>query len=795
MSASSGHLGEIERLLAESPDDAARRERETWQTLLRQTDGGVVLFGAGRLGKLCAHGLQLAGVPLRAFCDRNAALHGTLQNGLEVLAPEEAARRFGSSALFVVAIWTGTAKESMVERLNWLRGLGCRHVTTYAPLVWACAPDETPFHSFDLPTRVLARAGEWKKLAHLLADGESQRVLLTALRQRLLGEFDAQPPASDQYFPADILPLTEEEGFIDGGAFDGDTLEAFLKRTEGKFAAYHAFEPDPANLERLRSRIAELPEAVRARIHVHAVALHSEATELTFSTHGAPTSHAAKEGNVVVLARTLDEEVDSTSPITLLKLDVEGAERAALAGARRLLARRGISAAVCVYHHPDDLWELPLQLHESLPERRLYLRQHGIDGWEAVCYAPSSDRACGVVAASAQTIPKTAPRPCPVCESTGAREVLHRQKFFEGPLGDGYDVVVCGNCGAGFADGIPTQAELDHYYAERSKYTYAHAGGVESPYDFRRFEIIADQLEPYLPSKEARILDIGCATGGLLSRMKSRGYHHLCGSDPSPACGGAAWRLHGIEVRTATLAEHAAWTEKFDVILLVGVLEHVNDVRNALRSISSLLRPGGIFYCAQPDVESFTECHNAPYQQFSLEHVNFFSRASLTRLMASMGLAPRATWRWMIEWRGGITDSVVSALFIAGATSIARDTVSGPALRNYITRCAAQDRLIAKAIDAALSAGEPWIVWGAGTLTRRLLASGRLSQTKIVAFVDTNPALCGTTLAGSPVISPKELDGYPGPILVCSVTFEREIVDFIRNQLKLKNRILTLTPV
>ena len=42
----------INELLAESPESAAQRERDTWPALLRGTDGSVVLFGAGRLGRL-----------------------------------------------------------------------------------------------------------------------------------------------------------------------------------------------------------------------------------------------------------------------------------------------------------------------------------------------------------------------------------------------------------------------------------------------------------------------------------------------------------------------------------------------------------------------------------------------------------------------------------------------------------------------------------------------------------------------------------------------------------------------
>jgi FkbM family methyltransferase len=793
MSASSEHLQEIERLLSEPLEAAAVRERETFGQLLRSTDGSVVLFGAGRLGKLCARGLRRAGVPLRAFCDRNPATHGTMQDGVDVLSPEEAARRFGDRALFVVAIWTGTAKESMVERVAWLGGLGCRQVATYAPLVWAHAGAETPFHSFDLPTRVLARAGELRRLARLLIDSESLRVLVAALRQRLHGQFDDHPPALDQYFPSDLLQLTPWEVVVDGGAFDGDTLEAFFKAARGEFAEYHAFEPDPANVERLRACVAALPEAVRNRVCVHPVALHAEATELAFSSHGAPTSHAATEGTVKVPARALDDALVSSRPVTFLKLDVEGAERAALAGAQRLIAKHRPSAAVCVYHGPNDLWELPLQLHEALPEHRLHLRQHGFDGWETVCYLLAPERA----ARPANVAPRMRlgePRPCPVCESTGAREVLYRQRFFEGPLGDGYDVVVCENCGAGFADGIPTQAELDRYYAERSKYTYAQAGGAESPYDFKRFETIADQLEPHLPSKDARILDIGCATGGLLSVLRKRGYRNVLGSDPSPACAEAARKLYGIEVRTAALSEHAAWREPFDAVLLVGVLEHVREVRTAIRTAAGLLREGGVLYCAQPDVEAFADCVNAPFQQFSTEHVNFFSGDSLTRAITGLGLVPRQTWQWLVEWREGITDSVVSIAVSRPGVSPAPSEVgrsSAPALRRYITKSCAEEVPLRAAIEELVEKRQPILVWGTGTLTRHLLATTRLGEAMIAAFVDGAP-LRPQHLAGRCVIAPDEIADRPEPIVIISQAFAREITAAIRNKHGLANRVLLL---
>ena len=459
-------------------------------------------------------------------------------------------------------------------------------------------------------------------------------------------------------------------------------------------------------------------------------------------------------------------------------------------------------------------------------------------------------------------------RPCPVCGGV-ERRVLYRQRFLDGPLGDGYDVVVCRQCGAGFAEGIPSQEELDRYYAGQSKYTYDHAGGAESPYDFKRFETIADQVIPFLPSREVRILDVGCATGGLLSVFKQRGFGNVLGVDPSPTCVPAARRLHGVEVRTATLAQLAGWQERFDLILLVGVLEHLRDVQPAVRTVAGRLKAGGLLYCAQPDVTAFADCVNAPYQQFSVEHVNFFSEASLSRLMAACGLAPRQIWRWMMEWREGVTDSVVSGIYEAPPSAevpspksqVSRsqpsptvvpqigssvpsaevpspiplrrgfggqesqvprsnppfsafhlspsafqrpsslpplfpdappDCETEPALQRYLAKCGVEDLKLQPIIEQLVRSQEPVLIWGVGTLTRRLLESTRLSEANIVAFVDSNPGIQGCRLAGRDTLSPAQIAGRRETIVVCSKAFEREIIETIRNQLRLPNQVITL---
>jgi SAM-dependent methyltransferase len=256
-------------------------------------------------------------------------------------------------------------------------------------------------------------------------------------------------------------------------------------------------------------------------------------------------------------------------------------------------------------------------------------------------------------------------RPCPACGST-ERTVLFTQRFtpVEGATAvTGYDVAVCVRCGCGYADGIPDQRALDQYYREMSKYEYSQRDGAESPHDERRMTIIADLLASRLPRREARILDVGCASGRLLANLRDRGFENVTGLDPSPVCAATALRMYGIAVHGMTLAELGVTGERFDVVILVGVLEHLNDLDEALHHLRALLRPGGLVYLEVPDSTAFADWPNAPYQDFSTEHLTFFGPRSLETALGQRGYAPVWSVQNHREQSFRTVMSNVSALF------------------------------------------------------------------------------------------------------------------------------------
>jgi hypothetical protein len=81
-------------------------------------------------------------------------------------------------------------------------------------------------------------------------------------------------------------------------------------------------------------------------------------------------------------------------------MDIEGAELDALRGAERLLRRSEAMWAVCVYHKPEHLWQLPLFINEHSQGHRFFLRKYAGEIWETVCYAVPKSRLTNTEAGS-----------------------------------------------------------------------------------------------------------------------------------------------------------------------------------------------------------------------------------------------------------------------------------------------------------------------------------------------------------------------------------------------------------
>lgn len=94
------------------------------------------------------------------------------------------------------------------------------------------------------------------------------------------------------------------------------------------------------------------------------------------------------------------------------------------------------------------------------------------------------------------------------------------------------------------------------------------------------------------------IADLGCGCGAMLNRLKAR--HDVVGVDPSPlAIQFSAKR--GITVQQGSFPnEIPLESEKYDVVLLLDVIEHLQDDYAGIRTAARLLKPGGVVIVTVP---------------------------------------------------------------------------------------------------------------------------------------------------------------------------------------------------
>jgi len=388
-------------------------------------------------------------------------------------------------------------------------------------------------------------------------------------------------------------------------------------------------------------------------------------------------------------------------------------------------------------------------------------------------------------------------RHCPICDCLTGR-VIHTQHFqlSEGhPLPPVCDYVICDGCGFAFSDTSVDQVGYDAYYAGMSKYAdnaTSTGAGVLS-WDKERLDGLADQFADFCDNHSARILDIGCANGGLLTALQSKGFLNICGIDPSPACVAATRKLSKGDAWVGTLANVPVEAGTFDGIILSHVMEHVRDLSAAMELVHRLLNPGGWVYIEVPDASRYEEFLVAPFQDFNTEHINHFSETSLANLCRRNRFLPELSGTKIID---SSKDMPYPSLFwFARKWEKPMPIVKDGKLQGDLEKYIGASKVLMARIDAnirkLITEYPEIIVWGTGQLTMKLLADTCLRDARITAFVDGNPINQGKSLHGSKIIAGSEINARTTPILVCSLINADSILETIRD-LKIPNGVFTL---
>ncbi len=345
-----------------------------WERLAAETRP-IALYGMGDGADKILRVFEQYGIRASAVFASDEFARGNLFHGFRVGTLDEVTAQFGEDIVIVISF--ASQRSEVLARLY---ALEARYDVV--------APD-VPVAGGALFDRAFVRqhADALRRAYALLADAQSRLVFERTVRYKLTGSvacLRACESGKEEVFGALLRPAPDEH-FVDLGAYNGDTIRELLGYTDGRFASVTAFEPDRKNCKKLQKYIDDTLDG-RARI-VPAGAWSCDDT-LHFAQKAGRNSAVSGAGEPVEV-RAVDS-VLAGDPCTLLKLDVEGAERHALLGARATIARWRPKLNVAAYHRSEDLFALPLLVHELCPQYRIFLRHHPyVPAWDTNLYAVS----------------------------------------------------------------------------------------------------------------------------------------------------------------------------------------------------------------------------------------------------------------------------------------------------------------------------------------------------------------------------------------------------------------------
>jgi FkbM family methyltransferase len=336
----------------------------------------LILYGCGILCSTVISVFKDFGLPVTAVSDSYKT--GIYQDtGSQIIPPDRLKEEYPDANIVICSFQYA---DGIKSRLNSL-GFTDAHI-------FMASHASIRFMHPSVFEREYLKGYEWAY--DFFKDDISKRILEDRISMYLVGTYMTKTSAVPIYFDPEFIALKDHEVFIDGGAYIGDTAEAFIKQMHkcGKeYSHIYSFEPDSAALIKAVQNLRQYTNA-----DVIGKGLWSCEDELKFFSDGGHASSTFIGGlrTVTVPVTSLDsyfaKKPDEVLP-TYIKMDIEGAEKEALKGSADVILRKHPKLAVCAYHKPEDVYVLPKLIHEIDPSYRFALRQCADGPYDTVLYA------------------------------------------------------------------------------------------------------------------------------------------------------------------------------------------------------------------------------------------------------------------------------------------------------------------------------------------------------------------------------------------------------------------------
>ena len=313
--------------------------------------------------------------------------------GIPCITSDEFASRYAHSreALFVDCARYGRATLHF-------RGLAQRtdvRTVTFEQVVRMLRPAGLDYRVSDHLDAILASEAEYRRLEARMDDELSRESLRRVMLYHMTTCRDAyrtvERPYETLYFRSGLFDPRSDERFVDCGASIGESISGLLEITNLSLDRAWLIEPDRTNIEtltKLMARLARDRPDLESKITLVPAAVGEAAGRVPFrhaGGHGGnvvePNARDALVADVDLVA--IDDVIDAP---TMIKMDIEGYELAALRGARRSIERHRPRLCVSAYHRATDLVDLSSFVLSLRDDYQVGLRHHTPLRWDTCLY-------------------------------------------------------------------------------------------------------------------------------------------------------------------------------------------------------------------------------------------------------------------------------------------------------------------------------------------------------------------------------------------------------------------------
>ena len=334
--------------------------KELWD-YLKETEKTIVLYGTGNGADKIYARLQKEGIKIGGVFSSGGFKKGKEFAGFTVISYEELKEKFGD---IIILVCFGSHLSDVIDNILRLE----KDNELYLP--------DVPVYGDEIFDLNFARAHkeELIKVYNILADTQSKKVFENTVYYKLTGESkyltEIETPREEVF---EILNLSNED-YLDLGAFNGDTVEEFL-RYDNFYKSITAVEPDSRNFRKLR----ENTNGIKNITLLNSAVSDNNGTVLISKNKGRGN---AQTGKVIEIPCVCLDEIAKTNPPTFVKMDVEGSEMKAISGGTKTISQKP-KMHIATYHRSEDLFSLPLKILEINPDYKIYMRKHrALPAWD-----------------------------------------------------------------------------------------------------------------------------------------------------------------------------------------------------------------------------------------------------------------------------------------------------------------------------------------------------------------------------------------------------------------------------